>query len=83
MKIFFLRNVVKNVFLKDVDSQCEKLCVRIIGQLFVLREFCKNFKFLVEFKWEIILIEMKERVFDVLDFLVVMVVFKLKGNDGR
>lgn len=83
MKIPLLRNAVKNVFLKDVDSQCEKLCVRTTGQPSVLRELCKNPKSLVEFKWETILTEMKERAPDVLDFLVAMAVPKLKGNDGR
>lgn len=83
MKIPLLRNAVKNVFLKDVDLQCEKLCVRTTGQPSVLREPCKNPKSLVEFKWETILTEMKERAPDVLDFLVAMAVPKLKGNDGR
>ena len=83
MKILLLRNAVKNVFLKDVNSQCERLRVRTTCQSSVLREPCKNPKSLVEFKWETILTEMKERAPDVLDFLVAMAVPKLKGNDGR
>ena len=47
MKIPLLRNAVKNVLLKDVDSQCGKLRVRTTGQPSVLREPCKNPKSLV------------------------------------
>jgi hypothetical protein len=37
----------------------------------------------VEFRWNNILTEMKERAPDVLDFMVAMAVPQLKGSDGR
>ena len=83
MNIPSLRNAVKNIFLKEVDLQCGKLCARRSAQPSVLREPSRNPKSLVEFQWETILSEMKERAPDVLDFMVAMAVPKLKGNDGR
>lgn len=83
MNIPSLRNAVKNIFLKEVDAQCRKLCARTSAQPSVLREPSRNPKSLVEFQWETILSEMKERAPDVLDFMVAMAVPKLKGNDGR
>lgn len=78
-----LRNAVKNVFFKEVDSQCGKLCARKSALPSVLRVPSTNPKSLVEFHWENILTEMKERAPDVLDFMVAMAVPKLNGNDGR
>ena len=49
-------------------------------------QFCvslRTHKNLVEFHWNNILTEMRERAPDVLDFLAIAAIPKLKGNDGR
>ena len=49
-------------------------------------QFCMsllNITNLVEFRWNNILIEMRERVPGVLDFMPTAAIPKLKGNDGR
>ena len=79
MKIPSLRNAVKGLYLKLVDEQCSRLCLKPS----VLRVPSAQHKNLVEFKWEAILKEMEERAPDVLDFLVAMAIPKLKSNDGR
>ncbi|XP_078365968.1 uncharacterized protein LOC144650183 isoform X2 [Oculina patagonica] len=83
MKISSLRNAIKNVFLNEVDAQCTSLCARKRTQPSVLRVPGEHHKTLVEFCWNDILTEMKERAPDVLDFMVATAVPKLKGNDGR
>lgn len=83
MGISSLRNAIKNVFLKEVDAQCTSLCARKSAQPSVLRVPGEHHKTLVEFRWNDILTEMKERAPDVLDFMVATAVPKLKGNDGR
>ncbi|CAH3179477.1 unnamed protein product, partial [Porites lobata] len=83
MKIPSLRNAVKGLYLKLVDEQCSRLCLRTTAEPSVLRVPSAQHKNLVEFKWEAILKEMEERAPDVLDFLVAMAIPKLKGNDGR
>lgn len=80
MKIPSLRNAVKGLYLKLVDEQCSRLCLRTTV---ISRIPSAQHKNLVEFKWEAILKEMEERAPDVLDFLVAMAIPKLKGNDGR
>lgn len=83
MRISSLRNAMKNVFLKEVDKQCSNLCARKSAQPSVLRVPSEHHKSLVEFHWNNILTEMKERAPDVLDFMVAMAVPQLKGSDGR
>ena len=83
MGISSLRNAIRNVFFKEVDAQCAKLCARKSAHPSVLRVPAEHHKSLVEFRSNSILIEMKERAPDVLDFFVAMAVPKLKGNDGR
>ena len=83
MRISSLRNAIKNVFLKEVDKQCSNLCARKRVQPSVLRVPSEHHKSLVEFRWNNILTEMKERAPDVLDFMVAMAVPQLKGSDGR
>ena len=78
MKIQSMRNAFKNSFLKDIDTQCANLCAKKTAQPSVLRLPSDQ----VEFRWEDILIEMKERAPDVCDFMVAMAVPKVKGNDG-
>ena len=49
-------------------------------------QFCVSLRMhknLVEFHWNNILTEMRERVPDVLDFMAIAAIPKLKGNDGR
>lgn len=83
MKISSLRNAIKGLYLKEVDDQCTKLCARSHAEPSVLRVPTSQHKFLVDFSWDNIMAEMKERAPDVLDFLVAMAVPKLKGSDGR
>jgi len=84
MRISSLRNAMKNVFLKDVDKQCSnRKCARKSAQPSVLRVPTEHHKSLVEFHWNNILTEMKERAPDVLDFMVARAVPQLKGSDGR
>ena len=78
-----LRNAIKNVFLKEVDKQCSNLCARKSARPSVLRVPSEHHKSLVQFHWNNILTEMKERAPDVLDFMVAMAVPQLKGSDGR
>ena len=83
MKISSLRNAIRNVFFKEVDAQCAMLCARKSSQPSVLRVPSECHKNLVEFRWNNILTEMRERAPDVLDFMATVAVPKLKGNDGR
>ena len=83
VRISSLRNAIKNVVLKEVDKQCSNLCVRKSAQPSVLRVPTEYHKSLVQFHWNNILTEMKERAPDVLDFMVAMAVPQLKGSDGR
>lgn len=83
MRTSSLRNAIKNLFLKEVDNQCTKLCARTSAEPSVLRVPSTQHKSLVEFRWDSILNEMKERAPDVLDFMVAVALPKLKGNDGR
>ena len=78
-----LRNAIKNVFLKEVDKQCSNLCARKSARPSVLHVPSEHHKSLMQFHWNNILTEMKERAPDVLDFLVAMAVPQLKGSDGR
>ena len=83
MKISSLRNAIRNVFFKEVDAQCAMLCARKSSQPSVPRVPSECHKNLVEFRWNNILTEMRERAPDVLDFMATVAVPKLKGNDGR
>lgn len=83
MRISSLRNAIKNVFLKEVDKQCSNLCARKSAQPSVLRVPSEHHKSLLQFHWNSILTEMKERAPGVLDFMVAMAVPRLKGSDGR
>ena len=83
MKISSLRNAIRNVFFKEVDAQCAMLCARKRSEPSVLRVPSERHKNLVEFCWNNILTEMRERAPDVLDFMATVAVPKLKRNDGR
>ena len=83
MKISSLRNAIRNAFFKDVDAQCALLCARKSSEPSVLRVPSERHKNLVEFLWNKILTEMRERAPDVLDFMVTVAIPRLKGNDGR
>ena len=56
-----LRNAIKNVFLKEVDKQCSNLCARKSARPSVLHVPSEHHKSLVQFHWNNILTEMKER----------------------
>ena len=71
------------MFLKEVDKQCSNLCARKSARRSVLRVPSDHHKSLVQFHWNNILTEMKERAPGVLDFMVAMAVPQLKGSDGR
>ena len=71
------------MFLKEVDKRYSNLCARKSAQPSVLRVPSEHHKSLVQFHWNNILTEMKERAPDVLDFMVAMAVPQLKGSDGR
>lgn len=60
------------------QPMCQKKC-----PAFSSRVPSERHKSLVEFHWNNILTEMKERAPDVLDFMVAMAVPQLKGSDGR
>lgn len=81
MRISSLRNAIKNVFLKEVDKQCSNLCARKSAQPSVLRVPSEHHKSLLQFHWNSILTEMKERAPGVLDFMVAMAVPRFKGSD--
>ena len=59
------------------------LCARKSSEPSVLRISSERHKNLVEFRWNNILTEMRERAPDVLDFTANAAIPKLKGNDGR
>ena len=75
--------MVTETSLKDIDAQCANFCARKTAQPSVLCLPSDQLQSSVEFRWEDILIEMKEHAPDVSDFMVGMVVPKVKGNDGR
>ena len=57
-----------------------------VPEKFLTHQFCVSLgthKNLVEFHWNNILTEMRERAPDVLDFMAIAAIPKLKGNDGR
>lgn len=83
IKTSSLRNAIRNVFFKEVDAQCAMLCARKSSEPSVLRVPSERHKNLVEFLWNNILTEMRERAPDVLDFMATVAIPKLKGNDGR
>ena len=84
MKISCSRNALWNVFLKpEVDAQWAMLCVRKGAQPSILRVPSEHLKTLVEFHWDNLLREVRERALDVLDFMTTVAVPKLKGYDGR
>ena len=70
MRISSLRNAIK----KEVVKQCSTLCARKRAQPSLLRVPSEHHKSLVQFHWNNILTEMKERAPDVLDFMVAMTV---------
>ena len=59
------------------------LCARKSSEPSVLHVPSEHHKNLVEFRWNNILTEMRERASDVLDFMATAAIPKLKGYDGR
>ena len=83
MKIPQVKRCVQALVLKEIDDQCQKLCVKTKGQPSVLRTTKDDNKCLSSsFSWVKILTEMKERAPDILDFLVTIAAPKVK-EDGR
>ena len=58
------------------------LCARKSSEPSVLHVPSEHHKNLVEFRWNNILTEMRERASDVLDFMATAAIPKLKGYDG-
>lgn len=80
MRIPEVKKCVQKLILKDIDEQCQQLCVKTRGQPSVLR--ASKEVVLNSFSWMKILNEMKERSPDVLEFLVTIAAPTLK-EDGR
>ena len=83
IKLPEVKKCLQALFLKEIDEQCQMLCVRTRGQPSVLRTSKNDQKNLSSsFARVKILKEMRDRAPDVLDFLVTVAAPKRKG-DGR
>ena len=83
MKIPQIKKCIQTLVLKEIDDQCQKLCVKTKGQPSVLRTTKDDNKCLSSsFTWLQIVNEMRERAPDILDFLVTIAVPRVK-EDGR
>ena len=70
MSIESIKKAVKEHFLKDIDKQCQNLCVHKKGTPSVLKvneSSCVDA--LKSFTWEKVMIELRDRVPDVLDVM--------------
>lgn len=78
-----MKSYMKLEMLREIEEQCQQLCVRTKGQPSILRTSKEDQKNLSSsFSWMKIVDEMKNRAPDVLDFLVTVAAPKLK-EDGR
>lgn len=76
-----LKTAVKNLILREIDTQCKKLCTRTLNPsvLFMKRKDNEEIK---NFSWFKILYEMKERTPDLLDFIRIAAAPTV-NDDGR
>ena len=73
-----LKGAIKLQLLKEINDQCQALCVRTRGEPSVLKD--TSVKSLESLEWSKVLSEMKERVPDVLDFIATIATPRLKKN---
>jgi len=72
-----LKNSIKLQLLKEVNDQCQELCTRKKGNTSVLKVE-KSKVILEDMKWNDVMVEMKERAPDVLDFIATVAAPKMK-----
>ena len=70
MSIDPVKEAVKEQLLKDIDKQCQKLCLQKSGTISVLNvQESSSVDALKGFSWEKVMIELRDRAPDVLDVI--------------
>ena len=82
MKIPLIKSCVKAIILQDIDSQCQKLCLKKENPS-VLRMTKDSEKELNKFQWISILTAMKEKAPDILDILSAVALPKVKADGSQ
>ena len=78
LKIESIKRVIKLQLLKELNDQCQLLCVRTRGEPSVLKD--SSVEALESVEWRKVMREMKDRVPDVLDFIATVATPRLKKN---
>lgn len=77
-----IKGAIKLQLLKEIDGQCQSLCVRTRGEPSILKN--TSVESLKRVDWCNVMKEMKDRAPDILDFIATVAAPRLKKNvDGQ
>lgn len=76
LKVESIRGAIKLQLLQQINNQCQALCVRTRGEPSILKD--SSVEALEDVNWYGVMIEMKDRAPDVLDFIATVATPRLK-----